>query len=137
MLLNAQATGNKAGFLIPIPQYPLYSATLTLMGASAVQYHLDEAKSWATNVDEISQIVNKAKLEGIDLKTIVVINPGNPTGTVLPEENIRGIIDIAAQHEIVIIADEVYQENVYLGEFISFKKSFAKCNKNSQGNMIL
>lgn len=122
MLLNCQAQDHKSGFLIPIPQYPLYSATLTLTGASAVQYHLDESKSWATNVDEISDIVDEAKAEGIDLKTIVVINPGNPTGTTLTEENIRGIIDIAAKDHLVIIADEVYQANVYIGEFVSFKK---------------
>lgn len=126
MLLNAQATGSSAGFLIPIPQYPLYSATLTMMGAAAVQYHLDEANNWATNVDEISKIVDTSKAQGIDLKTIVVINPGNPTGTVLDEANIRGIIDIAAEHGIVIIADEVYQANVYRGEFVSFKKVLCK-----------
>lgn len=126
MLLNAQATGKDAGFLIPIPQYPLYSASLTLMGATAVQYHLDESKGWATNVEEIRDIVAEARDEGIDLKTIVVINPGNPTGSILTEENISGIIDIAAENGLVIIADEVYQANVYIGEFISFKKVLRK-----------
>lgn len=133
MLLNAQTTGREAGFLIPIPQYPLYSATLTLMGATAVQYHLEESRGWATNVCEISKIVDKAKTEGIDLKTIVVINPGNPTGTILTEENIRGIIDIASKDNLVIIADEVYQANVYIGEFVSFKKVLRKMQTESPG----
>lgn len=133
MLLNAQSQDKKSGFLIPIPQYPLYSATLTLTGATAVQYHLDESKGWATNVDEISDIVDEAKAENIDLKTIVVINPGNPTGSILTKENIRGIIDIAAKDHLVIIADEVYQENVYRGEFHSFKKVLREMQQEFPG----
>lgn len=133
MLINAQAQDHKSGFLIPIPQYPLYSATLTLNGSSSVQYHLDESKGWATNVEEISNIVREAHDEGIDLKTIVVINPGNPTGSILTKENIRGIIEIAARDHLVIIADEVYQANVYQGEFHSFKKVLREMQQETPG----
>lgn len=104
-----------------------------MTGATAVQYHLDESKGWATNVDEISDIVDEAKAENIDLKTIVVINPGNPTGSILTKENIRGIIDIAAKDHLVIIADEVYQENVYRGEFHSFKKVLREMQQEFPG----
>lgn len=121
-LLNSLSTGPSSGFLIPIPQYPLYSATLTLVNSSAIQYHLDEEKGWATNVDEIRCIINVATGQNIDLKAIVVINPGNPTGAVLSEQNIRDLITVSADHNLVIIADEVYQANVFVGEFISFKK---------------
>jgi aspartate/methionine/tyrosine aminotransferase len=66
--------------------------------------------------------LNKARNNGINVKGIVVINPGNPTGAVLSEESIRAVIQFAREHHLVIIADEVYQENVYGGEFVSFAK---------------
>jgi aspartate/methionine/tyrosine aminotransferase len=59
---------------------------------------------------------------GVNVKGIVVINPGNPTGAVLDEGSIRAVIQFAREHNLVIIADEVYQENVYGGKFISFAK---------------
>ena len=121
-LINTIAVDKNSGFLIPIPQYPLYSATLTLCNSTAVQYYLDENSSWSTNCKEIAEIVEKSKLQGISLTAIVVINPGNPTGAILTEQNIRSIIDVAAKDHLVIVADEVYQENVFKGEFISFKK---------------
>lgn len=133
-LLSALSTGPTSGFLIPIPQYPLYSATLTLVNSTAVQYHLDEKKGWATNVDEVRSIVNAAKLQNIDLKSIVVINPGNPTGAILSEQNIRDIIDVAADDHLVIIADEVYQANVFVGEFISFKKVLRQLQQENPGS---
>lgn len=132
-LLNALSTGPSSGFLIPIPQYPLYSATLTLVNSTAVQYHLDEKKGWATNVEEIRDIVEATKEQGIDLKSIVVINPGNPTGAVLSEQNIRDIIEVAADDHLVIIADEVYQANVFVGEFISFKKVLCQLQQENPG----
>lgn len=133
MLLNVLSQDNRSGFLIPIPQYPLYSATLTLTGATAVQYHLDEEHGWATNVEEIADIVDEASSECIDLKTIVVINPGNPTGSILTKQNIQDIIRIAARDHLVIIADEVYQANVYKGEFFSFKKVLREMQQEHPG----
>lgn len=66
----------------------------------------------------------KAAAEGINVKAIVVINPNNPTGSVLPLEHMRGIIRFCYKHRIAIIADEVYQHNVYFGnKFISFRKA--------------
>lgn len=130
-LLNSLSTGLKSGFLIPIPQYPLYSATLTLVNSSSVQYHLDEEKGWATDVDEIKNIISITQQQNIELKAIVVINPGNPTGAVLNEQNIRDIIEVAAENNIVIIADEVYQSNIFIGEFISFKKVLRQLQKEN------
>lgn len=120
-LLSALSTGPTSGFLIPIPQYPLYSATLTLVNSTAIQYHLDEDAGWATNVGEIRNII-RATENDTELKAIVVINPGNPTGAVLTQQNIREIIDVAADKNLLIIADEVYQANVFVGKFVSFKK---------------
>lgn len=130
-LLSTLSTGPSSGFLIPIPQYPLYSATLTLVNSTAVQYHLDEANGWATNVEELNDIIEASEAQEIDLKSIVVINPGNPTGSILTEQNIRDIITVAAKHHLVIIADEVYQANIYVGEFISFKKVLRQMQKEN------
>jgi alanine transaminase len=64
---------------------------------------------------------------------MVIINPGNPTGAVLSEHNIRNLIDIAARYNIAIIADEVYQENVFTGKFYSFKKMLCTMQKEQPG----
>lgn len=132
-LLSALSTGPSSGFLIPIPQYPLYSATLTLVNSTPVQYHLDEENNWATNVEEVRDIVSSATESGIELKSIVVINPGNPTGAILTEQNIRDIVDVSADNHLVIIADEVYQANIFKGEFVSFKKVLRQLQKENPG----
>ena len=68
------------GILIPIPQYPLYSALLTLNGGELLPYYLDESKNWGLDVEGLQKIVAKAKDDGYCPRAIVVINPGNPTG---------------------------------------------------------
>jgi alanine transaminase len=101
------------GFMIPIPQYPLYSASLALYGGTAIGYYLDEQRGWELNDRILEESLSAARREGRNPVAIVVINPGNPTGAVLSEENIRMIIGFAREHRLSIIADEVYQENVY------------------------
>ena len=103
----------KSGFMIPIPQYPLYSATITLYGATQINYYLDEEKHWELNERELEKSIKDAVKKGINPKAIVVINPGNPTGSVLSKENIKMIINFARRHRIAILADEVYQDNIY------------------------
>lgn len=76
---------------------------------------------WSLNIDELDRSLNSADGQCIP-KAIVVINPGNPTGSVLSEQNIKDIIKFAKKHKLLIIADEVYQHNVYDGNFFSFKK---------------
>ncbi|CAM9570158.1 unnamed protein product, partial [Phaeothamnion confervicola] len=68
--------------------------------------------------------LNAAKARGVCVRAVVVINPGNPTGTVLEESDIRSIIELAVEERLVVLADEVYQENVWDGKrrFVSFKK---------------
>lgn len=94
--------------MVPIPQYPLYSALLTLEGGTMVKYYLDEENQWGTNTEDILMRIKNAKDLGINLRALVVINPGNPTGNVLSKENIEEIIKICYDNELVIIADEVY-----------------------------
>ncbi|KAM5464439.1 alanine transaminase [Microsporum audouinii] len=121
-ILNVICAGKKTGVLVPIPQYPLYTATLSLLDATCVPYYLNESQSWATDVEEIKAALAKGQNAGTDIRAIVIINPGNPTGASLNPTAIKDVIDIAAEKQLVIIADEVYQTNVFKGEFTSFKK---------------
>lgn len=121
------------GVLVPIPQYPLYTATLAVLNAKCVPYYLEESKNWGTDINEIKESYKKAKDEGIDVRAIVIINPGNPTGASLPPEDIRAVIEFAAQEKLVIMADEVYQTNVFIGKFYSFKGVLRTLQKEYPG----
>jgi alanine transaminase len=110
------------GVLVPIPQYPLYTATLSLLNAKCVPYYLNEEDAWGTDVPGIREALRKAQAEGIDVRAVAVINPGNPTGASLQAESIKSVIELAAEENLVVLADEVYQTNVFEGEFTSFKK---------------
>ncbi|KAK6459543.1 alanine transaminase [Scheffersomyces xylosifermentans] len=121
-LLQILSSNEKSGFLIPIPQYPLYTATIALNNAVPIGYYLDEKNHWSTDPEQIRSLILENKQKGIDIKALVVINPGNPTGSILSKQDIIELIDIAAEYGIVLIADEVYQENVFKGKFLSMKK---------------
>jgi aspartate/methionine/tyrosine aminotransferase len=102
------------GFLVPVPQYPLYSASLTLYGGRRIDYFLDEENGWQLSEAALSRAVEAARRDGIHPVGIVVINPGNPTGAVLSRESIEMVLTFARRHGLAVIADEVYQENVYV-----------------------
>lgn len=109
------------GVLVPIPQYPLYTATLSLLGGQAISYELTESQNWSTDVPTIEKALAQAKDKGTKVRAIVVINPGNPTGGVLQIKEMEQILDLAARENLVVLADEVYQQNVFEGKFRSFK----------------
>jgi len=113
-------SGERDGIFIPIPQYPLYSAAITLQGGSQVGYYLKEDKAWGTSVQELEHAHSYAIQHGIVPKALVSINPGNPTGQVLTAENMKEIIDFCWRMKMVLLADEVYQENVYVKDVKSF-----------------
>ena len=123
-VLRMIISSSKVGVLIPIPQYPLYSATITLLGGKQVPYFLDEESGWKLSRRLLDSAIRKAKSEGTNVKAIVVINPGNPTGSVLDHENIKMIVEFARKHDLAILADEVYQDNIYGAhdKFVSFAK---------------
>jgi alanine transaminase len=123
-LLNMMIRNNKDGVMIPIPQYPLYSASITALGGAQVGYFLDEPNGWALTTEYLDKAAEKAKADGVTLRCLCVINPGNPTGQVMTEENIKEVIAWAAKEGLLIMADEVYQTNVYDPnmKFHSFKK---------------
>lgn len=132
-LLNVICANKSSGVLVPIPQYPLYTATLSLLNAHCVPYYLEENKAWGTDVKAIRESVMNAKRNGIDVRAIVVINPGNPTGASLSPDDIRDVIDLAVEENLVIMADEVYQTNVFIGEFTSFKKRLGQLQQKFPG----
>lgn len=121
-LMNIICAKPETGILVPIPQYPLYTATLAVLNARCVPYYLDESKAWGTDLSAIKSAYQKAKQEGTDVRAIVVINPGNPTGASLSPEDVRSVIEFAAEEKLVVLADEVYQTNIFIGKFTSFKK---------------
>eukprot|EP01006_Ploeotia_vitrea_P022535 TRINITY_DN54945_c0_g1_i1.p1 TRINITY_DN54945_c0_g1~~TRINITY_DN54945_c0_g1_i1.p1 ORF type:complete len:513 (-),score=85.36 TRINITY_DN54945_c0_g1_i1:108-1553(-) len=122
--------GAQDGVMIPIPQYPLYTATLTQYNATAVPYYLEESKGWGLDIATLGDVIAKANKDnaatpGFSVRAMVVINPGNPTGAVLSYDNIKEIIQFAHRNKLVLFADEVYQENIYDKEnapFHSFRK---------------
>lgn len=116
--------GEKDGIMIPIPQYPLYSGSVPLLGGTSVGYYLDEDKQWGLNIDELSRAIVDARSHGLRPRALVVINPGNPTGSCLSTENIAEILKFAHREGLIVLADEVYQRNCYEAgkPFSSFKK---------------
>ncbi|CAN6896175.1 hypothetical protein HID58_081267 [Brassica napus] len=124
MMMQLLISSEKDGILCPIPQYPLYSASIALHGGSLVPYYLDEASGWGLEISELKKQLEDARSKGITVRALAVINPGNPTGQVLAEENQREIVDFCKKEGLVLLADEVYQENVYVPDkkFHSFKK---------------
>ena len=116
--------GRDDALMVPIPQYPLYSATLTLYGGRLVPYLLDESSGWGLDVDNLKQQIHKAREQGFSVRGMVVINPGNPTGQCLSYKNQEDILKFCKEESLVLIADEVYQANIYVDnkDFFSFKK---------------
>uniref|UniRef100_H9G7S6 Alanine aminotransferase 1 n=1 Tax=Anolis carolinensis TaxID=28377 RepID=H9G7S6_ANOCA len=103
---------SRTGVLIPIPQYPLYSAALAELNAVQVNYYLDEEKSWALDVGELRRALRQAQ-EHCRPKVLCIINPGNPTGQVQSRKCIEDVIHFAWEEHLFLMADEVYQDNVY------------------------
>ncbi len=95
--------------LVPTPDYPLWTAAVTLSGGTARHYLLDEGNGWLPDLDDI-----RAKITP-RTRAIVIINPNNPTGAVYPAEVLREIVEIARQHDLILYSDEVYDKVLYDG----------------------
>jgi alanine transaminase len=124
--------GSGDGLMIPCPQYPLYSAALAMCGGEMVYYNLDEDKNWGISREELERSIKAATKKGTRVVSIAVINPGNPSGAVLDRAEVEMIITFARDTKIVILADEVYQENIYKDgkSFHSFKKILSELQKS-------
>ncbi|KAF7657852.1 hypothetical protein LDENG_00021220 [Lucifuga dentata] len=122
-LLVSGCGGSRTGVMIPIPQYPLYSATISELEAVQVNYYLDEANCWALDIRELQRAHQAAK-QHCQPRVLCIINPGNPTGQVQSKKCIEEVLHFAYEENLFVMADEVYQDNVYSPDcqFHSFKK---------------
>lgn len=96
--------------LVPSPDYPLWTACVTLAGGKAVHYVCDEQSEWYPDIEDMKKKVND------HTKAIVIINPNNPTGALYPKEVLQQIVDFAREHQLIIFSDEIYDRLVMDGE---------------------
>ena len=96
--------------LVPAPDYPLWTAAVTLSGGTAVHYICDEQSDWYPDINDLrSKVTDRTK-------GIVVINPNNPTGALYPKEVLEQIVQVAREHDLILFADEIYDRLVLEGE---------------------
>ncbi len=95
--------------LVPMPDYPLWTAAVSLAGGQARHYICDEAADWYPDLEDMESKVTSRT------KAIVLINPNNPTGSLYPKEILEGIIEIARKYELIIFSDEIYDRMVFDG----------------------
>ncbi len=95
--------------LVPSPDYPLWTASVTLSGGTAIHYTCDEKADWYPDINDIKNKITSRT------KGIVIINPNNPTGTLYPKEILEEIVEISRKHGLIIFADEIYDRLVFDG----------------------
>lgn len=122
-LLACGEGATRTGVMISIPQYPLYSAALAELGTVQINYYLKEEKCWSLDISELQRALDEARRH-CNPRALCIINPGNPTGQVQSRQCIEEVIRFAAKERLFLMADEVYQDNVYADgcQFHSFKK---------------
>jgi alanine-synthesizing transaminase len=109
MSMNA-LLNNGDQILVPAPDYPLWTASVSLSGGTPVHYLCDEGAGWLPDLDDIRRKITP------DTKGLVLINPNNPTGALYPVELLREIVEIARQHQLILFADEIYDKTLYDGQ---------------------
>lgn len=95
--------------LVPAPDYPLWTAAVSLSGGTPVHYLCDEQAEWYPDIEDIRRKITP------DTKAIVVINPNNPSGALYPPEVLLQIVELARQHQLIVLADEIYDKTLYDG----------------------
>ena len=95
--------------LVPSPDYPLWTAAVSLSGGRPVHYRCDEGAGWLPDLDDI-----EARITG-RTRALIVINPNNPTGALYPDDLLRGLLEIARRHQLIVFADEIYDKVLYDG----------------------
>ena len=93
--------------LIPAPDYPLWTAAVSMSGGKPIHYRCDEANEWQPDLDDVEQKITS------ETKGIVIINPNNPTGAVYSEQTLKGLVRLAEKHNLVVFADEIYDRIIY------------------------
>lgn len=95
--------------LVPAPDYPLWTGAVSLAGGVPVHYVADENNGWNPDLEDIESRITERT------RGIVLINPNNPTGAVYSEEIVKGIVDIARRHDLVVLSDEIYEKIIFDG----------------------
>jgi len=95
--------------LVPSPDYPLWTAAVTLAGGTARHYRCDEGAGWLPDMQDMAARITP------NTRAVVVINPNNPTGALYPDDLLRAIIELARKHDLIVYADEIYDKVVYDG----------------------
>ena len=95
--------------LVPAPDYPLWTAAVSLSGGKPVHYLCDEDNGWLPDLDDIRRKITP------QTKAMVVINPNNPTGAVYPDDMLLALLQIAREHQLIVFADEIYDKTLYDG----------------------
>ncbi|MDO6428381.1 pyridoxal phosphate-dependent aminotransferase [Thalassotalea sp. 1_MG-2023] len=95
--------------LIPAPDYPLWTAAVSLSGGTPVHYQCDEENHWYPNLEDIENKITE------NTKALVLINPNNPTGSVYSEEVLQGLLALARKHQLIVFSDEIYDKILYDG----------------------
>ena len=90
--------------LLPAPGYPIYPAILQKLGAVARYYTLDRANNWQPSAEQVSSLITERT------RALVLINPNNPTGSIVPDETTKQLLELSARRKLLVIADEVYRE---------------------------
>jgi alanine-synthesizing transaminase len=93
--------------LVPSPDYPLWTGAVTLCGGQPVHYRCDEALGWEPDLDDVAAKVSA------NTRAIVIINPNNPTGAVYSRDTLLGLLEIARRHELLVLADEIYDKILF------------------------
>jgi len=108
MAMNALLnTGDE--ILVPAPDYPLWTAAVSLSGGSPVHYMCDEQSDWFPDLADIERKITP------NTRGIVIINPNNPTGALYPKELLLQIVELARRHQLIVFADEIYDKTLYDG----------------------
>ncbi len=105
--------------LLPAPDYPLWTAAVSLSGGVPRHYLCDESSGWLPALDDLERKVSERT------KALVIINPNNPTGALYPDDMLKALVDFARRHGLIIFADEIYDKMVYDGLSHSSIASFA------------
>nr|WP_230971675.1 pyridoxal phosphate-dependent aminotransferase [Nitrogeniibacter aestuarii] len=110
IVMSMQALLNNGDeVLVPAPDYPLWTAAVSLAGGTPVHYVCDEQADWIPDIADIKRKISS------NTRAIVIINPNNPTGALYPDEFLKQILEVARQHQLIVFADEIYDKMLYDG----------------------
>ncbi|KAI4293845.1 PLP-dependent transferase [Schizophyllum commune Loenen D] len=125
LLISMLITPLNTGILLPLPRYPLSTATFAQHHGVPLPYHLDEASGWATSLHEIEATLEHPQHAAITPKALVIINRGNLTGALFNEATQEKLVHLCEKHNLVLLADEVYQTSLHRPDeypFVFFKQ---------------